>query len=75
MTKARVFLSEETIRKISSGEMVTIRVAEVVEIEVAIKPQPVDSKVQKAKDLVDSILGEGKMDAFLDSLFGKKHPQ
>lgn len=73
MTKARAFLSEETIRRISSGETVTIRVAEMVEIEVSKKPPSgiPHPNLKKAKGLLDSIIGEGRLDKLLDDLFGK----
>lgn len=81
MTKARVSLSEATITRISNGEVVTIRVGELVEIEVTRKPTPGASDTppnpKASKEFIDSIFGE-KGEAFKDffnGIFGGKPPE
>jgi hypothetical protein len=81
MTRARVSLSEATITKISNGEVVTIRVGELVEIEVTKKATPGASEIhpnpKTGKDLIDSIFGD-RGEAFkdlFDGIFGEKKPK
>ncbi len=80
-TRARVSLSEATITRISQGETITIRVGELVEIEVTKKATPGASEIHQTpktgKELLDSILGKGgeALDGLFEGLFGKKPPE
>lgn len=77
MTKAQVRLSEMTLRKIASGETVTIRIAEVAELSVSLAPPPGSPpQPQTAGErFVDQIFGKdgGDFGDLFSSLF-RKHP-
>lgn len=78
MTKAQVRLSEVTLRKIASGETVTIRIAEVAELTISLAPLP-GSPPQPSisKEFVDRIFGKdgGEFGDLFSSIFGNHPPK
>ena len=78
MTRAKVSLSEASITRISNGETLTIRVGELVELEVTKKATPeVHDSPKSTNELISSIFGKNGsvFDGLFNGLFGEKPPK
>lgn len=77
MTKAQVRLSETTIRKVVSGETVTIRIAEVAELTISLAPLPGSPPQSAGERFAEQLFGKegGDFGDLFSSIFGKHLPK
>ena len=79
MTKAQVRLSKITLRKIASGETVTIRIAEIAELSISLAPLPGSppQPPSAGQRFVDQIFGKdgGDFGDLFSGIFGKHPPK